>query len=63
MVVGERGAEKVDPVRTSYSAGLAIAQDKTVRLVEQRIADWTHLPVRNGEPIEVGRGGLPGGGA
>jgi hypothetical protein len=53
MVVGEKGAEKVDPVRTSYSAGLAIGQDATVRRVEQRIAEWTHLPVSHGEPIEV----------
>lgn len=53
MVVGDKGEEKVDPVRTSYSSGLGIGQDEVVRRIEKRIAEWTHLPVNHGEPIEV----------
>lgn len=53
MVVPAGGGEAVDPIRTSYSASLSWGEDPVVEAIENRIAEWTHLPKSYGEPIEV----------
>ncbi|MEW5305302.1 MAG: hypothetical protein WDW36_007852 [Sanguina aurantia] len=53
LVVGDRGGDMTDPIRTSFSASLGRNQDGIVSRIERRIAEWTHLPEENGEPMEV----------
>lgn len=40
--------------RTSSGHFLKRGQDEVVKLLEERIADWTRLPMENGEPFHVG---------
>ncbi|GAX74443.1 hypothetical protein CEUSTIGMA_g1892.t1 [Chlamydomonas eustigma] len=53
LVVGEKGQDVIDSIRTSFSASLGIGEDEVVLSIEERIATWTHLPRSHGEPIEV----------
>ena len=58
MVIGADDDEDlVDSVRTSYGMFLSRLQDDTVRLVEERIAAWTHLNVSHQEDMQVLRYG------
>jgi len=54
-VVGAGGKPVVDQARTSsgYFIMGEDARDPTVREIEKRIAEWTHLPVENGEAFYV----------
>lgn len=53
QVVADKGGSTIDPIRTSYSAALFAYEDPLVMEVEKRIANWTHLHTRLGEPFEV----------
>lgn len=44
-VVNPDGSISDDPIRTSWGTFLSRAQDEVVFAIEQRIANWTHLPV------------------
>jgi len=54
-VVGANGQPVVNQARTSsgYFVLGPDAQDPVFKALEQRIADWTHLPVENGEAFYV----------
>jgi prolyl 4-hydroxylase len=41
-------------VRTSSGNFLKREQDEVVAAVERRLAEWTKLPLENGEPLHVG---------
>uniref|UniRef100_A0A7S0WQJ9 Fe2OG dioxygenase domain-containing protein n=1 Tax=Chlamydomonas leiostraca TaxID=1034604 RepID=A0A7S0WQJ9_9CHLO len=53
MVVGDDGKDAVDDVRTSFSASINLFETETIYNIETRIANWTHLPIAHGEPMEV----------
>jgi prolyl 4-hydroxylase len=53
VVDTETGEFKVDKVRTSSGAFLKRGQDDTIKQLEARIAEWTRLPVENGEPFHI----------
>ncbi|GIL68396.1 hypothetical protein Vafri_21651 [Volvox africanus] len=52
MVVGQE-KDLIDDIRTSYSASIGYGETKVVAEIEERIARWTHLPIRHQEPMEV----------
>mmetsp|Transcript_20491 Transcript_20491/g.56815 ORF Transcript_20491/g.56815 Transcript_20491/m.56815 type:complete len:370 (-) Transcript_20491:299-1408(-) len=47
------GKSKVDDIRTSHGTFLRRRQDDIVAAVEERIAEWTLLPVEYGEGLQV----------
>ncbi|KAM0055155.1 putative procollagen-proline 4-dioxygenase [Helianthus debilis subsp. tardiflorus] len=53
VVDNETGKSKDSRVRTSSGTFLARGYDETVRTIEERIADFTFLPVENGEGLQV----------
>ncbi|XP_021747811.1 probable prolyl 4-hydroxylase 10 [Chenopodium quinoa] len=54
LVVDEQtGKSKDSRVRTSSGTFLARGRDKIIRTIEQRIADFTFLPVDHGEGLQV----------
>lgn len=53
VVDTETGEFKVDKVRTSSGFFLKRGQTEIVKRLEHRIAEWTRLPVVNGEPLHV----------
>lgn len=42
-------------MRTSSGYFLKRGQDEVVGHIEQRLANWTRLPMENGEPLHVSR--------
>ncbi|KAF8019679.1 hypothetical protein BT93_G0388 [Corymbia citriodora subsp. variegata] len=53
VVDGATGKSKDSGVRTSMGMFLSRGQDKIVRAIEKRIADFTHIPVEHGEGIQI----------
>lgn len=53
VVDTETGKFIHDDVRTSSGAFLSRGQDEIVRRLEHRIAEWTRLPIVNGEPFHI----------
>lgn len=53
VVDTETGEFKIDKVRTSSGYFLKRGQTPIVKRIEHRLAEWTRLPVENGEPIHV----------
>lgn len=47
------GHSKMDPIRTSWGGSIERGQTPVISAIEQRIAEWTHLPPDHGEPIQV----------
>lgn len=53
VVDTETGEFKVDKVRTSSGYFLKRGQTDIIKRIEHRLAEWTRLPVENGEPLHV----------
>ncbi|XP_020232882.1 probable prolyl 4-hydroxylase 10 [Cajanus cajan] len=53
VVDSETGKSKDSRVRTSSGTFLARGRDQVVRNIEKRIADFTFIPVENGEGLQV----------
>lgn len=53
VVDSKTGASKLDSIRTSYGSSFGRGEDPVIAEVEERIAEWTHLPPENGEPMQV----------
>lgn len=53
VVDTKTGQFKFDEVRTSSGYFLRRGQDDIITRLEHRIAEWTRLPVENGEPFHV----------
>ncbi|KAI5684023.1 hypothetical protein M9H77_05251 [Catharanthus roseus] len=53
VVDSATGKSKDSRVRTSSGTFLARGRDKTIREIEKRIADFTFIPVENGEGLQV----------
>ncbi|CAK8561885.1 unnamed protein product [Lathyrus sativus] len=53
VVDNETGKSFDSSVRTSSGTFLRRGHDKIVRNIEKRIADFTHIPVEHGEPLQV----------
>ncbi|KAL2333849.1 hypothetical protein Fmac_015062 [Flemingia macrophylla] len=53
VVDSETGKSKDSRVRTSSGTFLTRGQDQIVRNIEKRIADFTFIPVENGEGLQV----------
>lgn len=53
VVDTKTGQFKFDEVRTSSGYFLKRGQDDVISRLEHRIAEWTRLPVVNGEPFHV----------
>ncbi|OIW11060.1 hypothetical protein TanjilG_22867 [Lupinus angustifolius] len=53
VVDNETGKSKDSRVRTSSGTFLARGQDKIVRNIEKRIADFTFIPIEHGEGLQV----------
>jgi prolyl 4-hydroxylase len=50
LVAGRDGSDVQSDWRTSYGAFITpFRDDPVVKRIEQRIAEWTHIPVENGE--------------
>jgi len=59
MVVDpESGEGKLDDVRTSWGMFLDTAETPMVKAIEERVAEWAQVPVRNQEQLQVLRYGL-----
>lgn len=56
-VVGSHNQGVVDDIRTSAGTFLQRNQDPVVATIEQRLAEWTHLPVSHQEDMQVLRYG------
>ncbi|KAG1656801.1 hypothetical protein FOA52_011837 [Chlamydomonas sp. UWO 241] len=53
IVDAQTGKNRRDPARTSTSAKLERGKDPIIAGIEQRIAEWTHVPPQNGEMLQV----------
>ncbi|KAM7257737.1 hypothetical protein ACFE04_013478 [Oxalis oulophora] len=53
VVDSKTGKSKDSRVRTSSGMFLRRGQDKIIRAIEKRIADFTFIPVENGEGLQV----------
>ncbi|KAI6690826.1 hypothetical protein NL676_027654 [Syzygium grande] len=53
VVDGSTGKSMDSGVRTSFGMFLNRGQDKIVRAIEKRIADFTHIPVEHGEGLQI----------
>nr|XP_043606378.1 probable prolyl 4-hydroxylase 10 [Erigeron canadensis] len=53
VVDNETGKSKDSRVRTSSGTFLARGYDETIKAIEKRIADFTFLPVENGEGLQI----------
>lgn len=53
MSNAETGAEEVDDIRTSSGTFFSRGQNHLITRIEERIAAWTMLPVKNGEGLQV----------
>lgn len=53
VVDTDTGKFKFDDVRTSSGYFLKRGQDEIIKRLERRIAEWTRLPVENGEPFHI----------
>ncbi|XP_030531401.2 probable prolyl 4-hydroxylase 3 [Rhodamnia argentea] len=53
VVDGSTGKSMDSGVRTSSGMFLNRGQDKIVRAIEKRIADFTHIPVEHGEGLQI----------
>ncbi|KAG0454154.1 hypothetical protein HPP92_025458 [Vanilla planifolia] len=53
VVDGTTGKSKDSRVRTSSGMFLSRGQDKIIRAIEKRIADYTFIPVEHGEGLQV----------
>ncbi|KAL1542866.1 putative prolyl 4-hydroxylase 3 [Salvia divinorum] len=53
VVDGKTGKSKDSRVRTSYGMFFRRGQDKVIRAIEKRIADYTLIPVEHGEGLQV----------
>lgn len=53
VVDTKTGEFVVDKVRTSSGYFLRRQQDDIIKRLEQRIAEWTRLPIENGEPFHI----------
>eukprot|EP00798_Chlamydomonas_sp_ICE-L_P006528 gene6528-3170_t len=52
-VVDEQGKSVVDPIRTSYGGSFGIGEDPIIAGIEERIAEWSHVPPHHGEQIQI----------
>lgn len=53
VVDAKTGQTKLDEIRTSYGATFGRAEDLVIAALEERIAEWTHIPPEHGEPLQV----------
>ncbi|KAG2487816.1 hypothetical protein HYH03_013660 [Edaphochlamys debaryana] len=53
VVDSKTGASKLDDIRTSFGAAFGRGEDPVIAAIEERIAEWTHLPPEYGEPIQI----------
>ncbi|KXZ48876.1 hypothetical protein GPECTOR_25g461 [Gonium pectorale] len=53
VVDSATGQSKLDDIRTSYGAAFSRAEDPVIAEIEERIAEWTHIPPAHGEPIQI----------
>ncbi|XP_078445772.1 putative prolyl 4-hydroxylase 3 [Wolffia australiana] len=53
VVDSDTGKSKDSRVRTSSGTFLKRGQDKMIRAIEQRIADYTFIPVEHGEGLQI----------
>lgn len=53
VVDTKTGEFVVDKVRTSSGYFLRRQQDDIIKRLEERIAEWTRLPITNGEPFHI----------
>jgi len=50
QVVSSKGGSEVNAARTSYGSFMGkYSHDSVIKKLEKKIADWTHIPVENGE--------------
>ena len=47
------GEVVTDDIRTSYGMFFARGEDDVIRRIEARIAAWVHLPIMNGEGLQI----------
>eukprot|EP00195_Chlamydomonas_chlamydogama_P016075 CAMPEP_0202891768 /NCGR_PEP_ID=MMETSP1392-20130828/1746_1 /ASSEMBLY_ACC=CAM_ASM_000868 /TAXON_ID=225041 /ORGANISM="Chlamydomonas chlamydogama, Strain SAG 11-48b" /LENGTH=285 /DNA_ID=CAMNT_0049575621 /DNA_START=353 /DNA_END=1210 /DNA_ORIENTATION=+ len=53
VIDSKTGASKLDDIRTSYGAAFGRGEDPIIATIEEKIAEWTHIPPEHGEPIQV----------
>ncbi|GIL89928.1 hypothetical protein Vretimale_17939 [Volvox reticuliferus] len=53
VVDSKTGQSKLDDIRTSYGAAFGRGEDPIIAEIEERIAEWTHLPPEHGEPMQI----------
>eukprot|EP01025_Chloroclados_australasicus_P011084 TRINITY_DN14802_c0_g1_i4.p1 TRINITY_DN14802_c0_g1~~TRINITY_DN14802_c0_g1_i4.p1 ORF type:complete len:286 (+),score=22.14 TRINITY_DN14802_c0_g1_i4:258-1115(+) len=52
-VVGDKDGGNVDAIRTSYGMFIPRYYDPVITTVEEKLANWTHLPISYQEDIQV----------
>ncbi|KAG2449396.1 hypothetical protein HYH02_005546 [Chlamydomonas schloesseri] len=53
VVDSKTGQSKLDDIRTSYGAAFGRGEDPVIAEIEERIAEWTHVPPDHGEPMQI----------
>lgn len=55
VIDAKTGGTTFDSIRTSYGGVIQRAADAIIASIEERIAEWTHLPADHGESFQVRR--------
>ena len=58
VVDSATGGSKLDDIRTSYGVFLQTAEDEVVSRIEQRVAEWSQVPLSHQEQLQVLRYGV-----
>ncbi|KAG1660221.1 hypothetical protein FOA52_005090 [Chlamydomonas sp. UWO 241] len=53
VVDAKTGSSRLDDIRTSFGAAFGRGEDSVIAGVEEKIAEWTHLPADLGEPMQI----------
>jgi len=53
VIDAKTGSSTLDEIRTSYGAAFGRGEDDVIAGIEEKIAEWSHLPAENGEPMQI----------
>ena len=53
VVDPDTGGEKLDDIRTSFGTFLAPGETDVIRRIEERVAQWSQVPLQNQEQLQI----------
>ncbi|PNW76919.1 hypothetical protein CHLRE_11g481200v5 [Chlamydomonas reinhardtii] len=53
VVDAQTGQSRLDDIRTSFGAAFGRGEDPVIAEIEERVAEWTHLPPEHQEPMQI----------